>query len=438
MKRVGLLTDAYHADPSYSINIVAEDQLLMLVNSGYKPIAIAEDIFEPARAWKLAEMRSIPSGIPRGNEIHFHEANEIQVRGAPHPHNWSEDVQRIKAALDIALEGVDVVITHDLIYQSAALWLNFAARLYAIEHPDVTWLNWVHSASPSPVWTSKDRRLAPVQRHFPNSKTVYPNEYSRPRVATNFNCEVDDVSICPHPTDICGFLGFDETTTRLVQEKRLLEADAILTYPVRLDRGKQVEFVIRTAAGLKAIGRSARVICVDFHSTGGDKVTYRKWLKNLAVDLGMNEIEVTFTSEFDQAWHVSVPRSVVRSLMLLSHVFVMPSRSETYSLIAQEAALCGALLVLNSDFPAFRDIFTNKAAFYQFSSNIDVMTGLDGSTETKYGDVDDYFRCIALRVAYELDNNVVLAQQKRIRQTRNPDYIFKHYIEPLLHWRDGG
>jgi len=198
-----------------------------------------------------------------------------------------------------------------------------------------------------------------------------------------------------------------------------------------------VEYVIRTAAELKAIGRSVRVICCDFHSTGGDKVTYRKWLKKEAIAVGLNEIELTFTSEFDEAWHVSVSRSVVAHLMMISNVFVLSSRSETFSLIGQEAGLCGAFLVLNSDFPAFRDIFTNKAAFYLFSSNIDIMTGLDGSTETEYGDVDDYFRCIALRVAYELDNNVVLAQQTRIRKERNPDYIFKHYIEPLLHWRDG-
>ncbi len=419
MKRVALLTDAYEADPAYSINIICEEQVGALHRAGYKPVAVAEDIFKPVRNWELAEMRHIPSGIRRANHVEFYDG-------------WEENVQRIREALDVALEGIEVVITHDIIYQAAALWINLAARAYAKDHPNVTWLNWVHSATPSQVWRKRDKRLAPAQRHWPRSKTVYPNGYSVPRVAMAFNCEVDDVAVVPHPTDVCGYLGFDELTTRLVREKRLLEADAILVYPVRLDRGKQVEYVIRTAAALKGLGRSARVVVCDFHSTGGDKVEYRKWLKGHAIDLGLNEIEVTFTSEFDAAWRVRVPREVVRSLMQLCNVFCMPSRSETFSLIAQEAGLCGAMLVLNRDFPAFRDIFSNQAAFYQFSSNVDALTGLEGSTDTTYENIDDYFRDIALRITYELDNNMVLAQQKRIRQTRNPDHIFREYIEPLF------
>jgi hypothetical protein len=118
--------------------------------------------------------------------------------------------------------------------------------------------------------------------------------------------------------------------------------------------------------------------------------------------------------------------------MLLCNVFVMPSRSETYSLIAQEAGLCGAFLILNRDFPPMRSIYGPDAAYYQFSSNIDALTGQDGETTTEYIDMDDYFRSIALRVAYELQHNIVLAQQLRIRKERNPDYVFRNFIEPLF------
>ena len=157
-KTIAILTDAYTADPSYSLNIVMEEQIAMADRAGFHPVAIAEDIFEPVRNWKLAEMRSIPSGIPRGNDINFHDG-------------WQNDVRRIRQALDIALEGVDVVITHDMIYHASALWVNMAARLYAKDHPSVTWLNWVHSASPSPVWTTNDNRLVGVQMHMTHSKT---------------------------------------------------------------------------------------------------------------------------------------------------------------------------------------------------------------------------------------------------------------------------
>jgi len=419
MKRVAILTDFYEADSTYSLNIIAEEQIGMLLRAGYTPVGIVEEKFKPQRVWNDIELRRIPP-TPKDNDLVFHD-------------DWMDDVRALRTCLDGHLADVDVVFTHDLIYQCATLWLNYAARWWAADNPRAIWLNWVHSATPSPVWLSDDERLGNVQRHFPHSKTVFPNTYDVPRIARNFRCEQDDVAVVPHPTDVCGYLGFQEVTRRLVRERDLLAADAILVYPVRLDRGKQVEYVLRTAAGLKAIGRSARVIVVDFHSTGGDKVTYREEMKTLGVDLGLNAVELTFTSEFDDSLHLRTPREVVRDLMLLCNVFVMPSVSETYSLVAQEAALCGAFLVLNQDFSPMRSIYGPKAAYYQFSSAIDALTGMDGATKTEYADIDGYFRAIALRLAYELENNYVLAQHTRIRKERNPQHVFRKYIEPLFY-----
>jgi len=417
-RTISLLTDFGYPDSTYSLNIIAEEQLGMLHRAGYEPRGVVDEGFEPQRNWKYAELRYLPHETKANNEK-FHDG-------------WQKTVRTLRTSFEEVLEGVDVVITHDLIYQASMLWHNMAARRYARDHSNVRWLHWVHSATPSPVWVQRDPRLESVQSHFPHSLTVYPNSFDVPRVAANFRCEVDQVAVVPHPTDVCGYLGFQDATRRLVQEKRLLEADAILVYPIRLDRGKQVEYVLRTAAGLKSVGRSVRAVVVDFHSTGGDKVVYRDWLKTLAVDLDLNSIEVTFTSEFDESLSLNAPREMVRDLMLLCNVYVHPSVSETYSLVTQEAGLCGAFLVLNRDFPSMRSVYGPDAAYYQFSSGINALTGMDGETTTNYDNIDDYFRSIALRVAYELDHNVVLAQQKRIRQERNPDYVFKRYIEPLF------
>ncbi len=426
MKTVAILTDFGSPDPAYSLNIIAEEQLGMLHRAGYAPIGIVEEGFRPERNWELAELRTIPR-VDKDNVVKFRD-------------KWEDDVERLHNALTDTLSDVDVILTHDLIYQSAELWLNFAARRYAVAHPSTTWLNWVHSASASPVWNTTDARLAPVQSHFPNSKTVFPNDYDVPRVARNFHCELDDVCVVPHPTDVCSYLGFQPITTQLVREKQLLSADAILVYPIRLDRGKQVEHVLRTAAAIKRLNRTVRAIIVDFHSTGGDKVTYREYLTGLCAELGLNEVDITFTSQYDASLHVRAPREVVRDLMLLCNVFVLPSRSETYSLIAQEAALCGAMLVLNHDFTPIRSVYGHAAAYYKFSSNIDItrdVKNMDGATNVTYGNIDAYFHDIALRVIYELDHNIILSQQSRIRKTRSPDHIFRRYIEPIFHCFDG-
>lgn len=427
MKRVCVLTDFYSADSTYSLNIVAEGQLGMLVRAGYNPIAVVDTAFKPERIWghEAVELRHIPAPKERHNDVKFYRS-------------FWDDVAAIREALDDVLADVGVVLTHDLIYQAATLPHNFAARDWATGHPNVTWLNWVHSATPSPVWARRDPKLGPVQCHFPHSLTVFPNAYDVPRVARNFRCNPRDVAVVPHPTDVCEFLGFQEVTKRLVYEKHLLDADVVMVYPIRLDRGKQAEYIVHIAAALKGIGRSVRVIVIDFHSTGGDKVEYREWLKTLAIDVGLNSEELAFTSEFDDRLHVRAPRAVVRDLMILCNVYVHPSTSETYSLTTQEAGLCGAFLILNRDFPPIRSVYGPKAKYYQFSSSIDVPTGMDGRTTTEYADPAGYFRGIALEIAFELEYNWVLAQQKRIRQERNPDYVFRHFLEPLFGARRAG
>lgn len=425
MKQVALLTDFAQPDSSYSLCIVAEEQLRMLLDHGYQPVAVVEQGFQPDRVWGEVELRYLPPGEMKNNRYHF-------------PDGWQAETRRLYEGLGPALEGVEIVITHDLIYQNSQLFHNLAARQYARENSEVKWLHWIHSATASPIYQKNEHGLG---EHFPNSLIVFPNEYSRRRVAINFRCEVDQVVHVPHSTDLVNFLGFHPLTKQLIREYDLLSPEALFVYPARLDRGKQVEFVIRTAAEYKRLGRSVACVVVDFHSASDDpkddKYRYRQELQQLAVDRGLDEFELLFTSQVHPDLKVSAPREVVRDLMLLCNVYMHPSVSETYSLTTQEAGLCGAFLVLNFDFPPMRQIYGEKAAYYKFSSAMDAMQNLDGSTTTEYGNVDDYCHDIALRVAYELEHNHVLAQRTRIRRERNPAYVFKKYLEPLFARWDG-
>jgi hypothetical protein len=124
---------------------------------------------------------------------------------------------------------------------------------------------------------------------------------------------------------------------------------------------------------------------------------------------------------------------MVRDLMLLSNVFILPSRSETYSLVAQEAILCKNFIILNFDFSPMRSIYGENAKYFKFSSGIDALSGMDGETNTKYGDEDAYFGYIARYINYELANNRVLALNTKIRKERNLKTVFRNHLEPLLY-----
>lgn len=429
-KRVAIFTTFTSADSAYSLNRVVQDQIKMLVTHGYEPTVIVADSStwdNPPENYGLpgVTIKKIPN-VPVSNEVKSDET-------------FDADVLALKESLEEILKDVDVILTHDIVYQPAALKHNLAARKVAKENPEKLWLHWIHSAtSPYNLIGLRqhftDEYINLIQEKFPNSFYIFFNDYSKPRVAANFNVSEEDVKIIHHPTDYCRFFRFEPFIEEMVEKYKLLSADAICVYPARLDRGKQVEVAVKVMASLKKLGNSVRMIVVDFHSTGGDKVTYRQELKDTGIDWGLNEQELIFTSEVRPEWEYQAPQDVVNQLMIMQNVMVMPSRSESYSLVTQEAALSFSVGVLNQDFPPFRDIFGVGPFYKKFSSNLDILTGLDGDTTTKYNNERAYFEDIAGSVNYELKNNRVLTWNIKLRKERNLDYVFRNELEPLLSW----
>lgn len=435
-KKVTIFTTFADISEAYSLNRVVQDQLKMFLDNDYSPSVIVAESFEPTGIYAdpRVNIKKIPL-VPVHNEVKKDET-------------FDEDVNKLVSGLEEVLKDSDVVITHDVIYQNAALKHNFAARRIAEKYPQLRWLHWIHSAT-SPVTLSnlkpyfQDEYLNLVSKPFPNSFYVFFNDYSVPRVAKNFGVSEDVVRVVHHPSDLTEVYGLSSDVASLCKEKDVFSADVICVYPVRLDRGKQVQYVIKTIACLKSIGLKVKVIIVDFHSTGGDKVTYRDELKAMAIDWGLNSEDIIWTSEFLPAWHAEIPHMDVMALMRLANVFIMPSVSESYSLITQEAGLNKVVAVLNFDFPPFRDIFGPNAIYRKYSSNIDVMSGEDGNTNTQYGPNNIspeerknheriYHTETAEMIYAKLRSYKDLGLSTMLRKFRNLNYIFKKELEPLI------
>lgn len=435
-KRVTIFTTFSDIPEAYSLNRVVQDQLKMLLNNGYNPTVIVASGFHPKGAYSdpRVKIKEIPM-VPVHNEVKKDETFE-------------QDVDSLATALEEVLKDTDVVLTHDVIYQNAALKHNFAARKIADKFPNIKWLHWIHSAT-SPVTLAAlkpyfgDEYLNLVSKPFPNSLYVFFNDWSIPRVANNFGVDEDLVRIVHHPSDLSEVFALSKDVEKLCREKDIYSADAICIYPIRLDRGKQVEHVIKTIACIKDFGLKVRLVVVDFHSTGGDKLTYRDELKALAIDWGLNEKELIWTSEFNEDWRAEIPHSDVLGLMRLSNVFMMTSVSESYSLITQEAGLNKVIAVLNFDFPPFRDIFGPNAIYRKYSSNVDALTGGDGNTNTAYGPNNIsaeerkhheriYHTETAGKIVSKLRSYKDQGLATMLRKFRNLDFVFKHELEPLL------
>lgn len=413
--KTAILTEHYEHDEAYSLCQVIDTQLTML--PGKKILVVDEAFPKDGTPWHRddIELRRIP-GVPRSNRIAVDET-------------WDEDIEKLRAAMVVALEGVTHVITHDMAYQPAQIKHWLAAAQIADVRPDLFWLHWIHSATNS--FMTQRRRFR--EEPFPNSKLVFPNAYDVTRVANNYRVPETDVVHVPHATDPSEFLLSHPLSRRLAADINLWDADIIGCYPVRLDEGKQVELGLEVFAALKRMKLEIRYVVFDFHSTGGNKVTYRKRLKRDCKKLGLQiGREIVFMSEWSKETHVRSPHAMIRDLMVAGDLFVLPSKSESFSLIAQEAALCKNLLLLNFDFPPIRSIYGEDALYAKFSSNIDVMSGEDGETNTKYDSTKGYFDLQAKRVLSRLDT-MVLRQFRHRRKHATPQQIYRDYLEPLLH-----
>lgn len=400
---------------------MVEEQIKQLKRNGYTPILIAAETWQPPEDSTFAETET---------KYMFPSAS----------HDPKEAVEQIEQLVELTYKQLSdilpdnaTVLTHDLVFLPDYTVLNLAARRLAVDRPTIKWLHWVHSAT-NPAIVSQERGMygekyaEALNSPFPHSIICYPNAYDIPRVARNFNFEEDQVVEVPHSTD--PIQGMHPLVQRLYDEK-LKDADVLMILPIRLDRGKYAEANIQLIAACKRLGGTPHLVICDFQSTGGDKVTYREDLKRLARSLDAED-NVTFLSEFDDIASMEVSHDIVLDLFTLSNVFLLASKSETYSLIAQEAMLRGNFCILNHDFAPFRQIYGKNAIYKQFDGANIAFDGYNGEVRTTHDNVEAHYSDMAKALKYYLSNDKVIRAKSWVRIERSPDAVFKNYLEPLL------
>lgn len=420
-RKIYLLTNFSQFLKSYSPIIVVGQQIQMFKQAGYEPVLIT------STGWNPPEDSIFSS-------VETKRLSSVNIDGTTVDEAFEQDVDLLYDELEGILDDNGIVFTHDLIFLPDYVKLNVACRRIAEEQPAIQWIHLIHSAT-APGSLIKERAMYGekyeelLTAKFPHSIVIYPNAYDIPRVASNYSYEENEIIEVPHSTDPVE--GMSNIVQRLYADIRLWEPEVLMVYPLRLDRGKYAEADIYMMAGCKSNGMTSHVVFCDFQSTGGDKVAYREELKVLAERLEVSD-RVTFLSEFDETASMEVPHQVVLELFTLSNVFALPSKSETYSLIAQEAMLKGNLCLLNHDFAPFRQIYGKNALYKQFDGANIAISGMDGEISTQYSNINDYYHSMAANIRYYLENEKVIRAKTWVRTRRNPTTVFEQYIEPLL------
>lgn len=422
-KQVFILTNFSTYLRSFSPIIVVGEQLKMLQRAGYEPVLIVTDGWEPPQDSIFATVKT-------------EYMSPVTYQDPPVVNDmFREDVDLVFNQLSEFIPAGSVVITHDLIFLPDYVKFHLASRRLAEKESSIRWIHWVHSATgPNTLIAEREMYGEEYKKlllsKFPNSIIAYPNAQDIPRVARNFGYEEYEVVEVPHSTDLAQHM--HPIVQRLYKEKKLYESEVLMIYPIRFDRGKKPEMHVRAVAALKEVGITSHTVYCDFQSTGGDKMVYKQEVKKLAEELGVAD-QITFLSEFDDMCVLEVDHSIIQELFQLSNIFLLPSRSETYSLIAQEAMAWKNLCILNYDFPAFRQIYGKNALYRQFDGAEIAFDGFDGKIDTTHTDIQEYFRArFALPIKGWLEHEKTLRGSTWVRTKRNPDYIFQNYLEPLL------
>lgn len=408
MKKIAIFTTFFEAESGYSLITVADTQIKMLLSNGYNPMVMVQDNFiEPNNSksvWKqeIIDLRKV---LPS-----FNLDNGISV-------NFESRVEAIQKILEDNLQGFDVCITHDIILQQWYKEYNIAMRNYAKKRPDLLWLHWLHSC-PTPANVKEYPNNC--RYSSPPGYIIYPNNTDLALVNQTYGLFGKEwkSKALRHTLDPLESLEYDKLTKDLIKKSNFYKADINIIYPIRMDKGKQPEKVIRLAAGIKLLGYNPSLLIIDWQSGGAHFQSYINELMVLASSLNL-EGNVHFTSRLDDRCDQGVPRKVVNELMDLSTIYIHPSRVETYSLVVHEAMLRGKLVVLNHDFPVMRELFGDLAIYMDFGS--------DRNNRTYLPDEQSFWNDEAKRLIAEYKQNRALVAQSKMRKEYAPDSIWKDF-----------
>lgn len=412
--KIAVILPVKYLYSQFSLVNVVENQLRMLVKHGYRPAFLLRegDKKNYKNLKEIKYRRCLPNF-----EYFWYEKPYLRKKDRP----WLK--KSIKALYN-NLKDVDLIITHDIILLGYDYVYNLAMREVAKRLPHLRWIHWIHSP---PYGTS------PIWKRMKRSKLVIPNNQYRRKVAKIFGYPLSEVKTVYHSFDLSSH-SLHPLTKDLISSLDLINAEIIQLYPAatpRLD-DKQINVVIKLFARLKKKGKSVRLIIANqFCVNDEHRQETEKWMRYALVQ-GLTKKEIVFTSRFQAPrWEIGIPHEVIMELFhYITNLFIFPSVNETFSLATLEAASGKNLLVLNENLSFLKDLIGKKnALFFEFGkyNNEGRLYHINPQKENRY------FSYIANKIIKRIDQEMCLKASQRIKQQFNPEWIFKHQLEPLLH-----
>jgi glycosyltransferase involved in cell wall biosynthesis len=326
------------------------------------------------------------------------------------PVDFAAVTRTIASELSAALDGVDVVIAHNVCSLGLNLALTSALRDVLVRTGGPRLILWHHDLA----WALPSYRatLHPglpwdlLRTAWPGATQVVVSAARQAELAALTGLAPEEIRVVPNGVDLRDTLRLGPQTRDLVERTGILGATPLLLMPVRITPRKNVELALRVVAAMRAAGRGAGLVVtgpVDPHRAAGDP--YLDGLRHLRSELGLDGC----------AWFLAdggppPTYSVVSDLYRLADLVFLPSRDEGFGLPILEAA-SARLTIVCTDLPALRE--------------------LAGDDATYIGPDDDPGE-VADRILRRLDTDPAARLAAAVRRGYRWDAIYRDRIAPLL------
>ena len=367
MKKIAILTDFLDLDMQYGLVPAVLNQLITLKGKGYDPHLF---VVEGTENEEIApSIKLLPEGITvkplvpfmhlydyqLGKKEQTHKVSPIGEHGTPSKTNLKKQIALAEELLEPELKEYDIVIEHDMLYQTWKIPYNQAIRNIGKKHPAIKWIHWCHSAPsarPHSLSYPHDLRFLPM----PNSVWVTMNESMRQGFALQYDTSMENVKSIYHTIDYPTYRGFHPLSVEIWNKHQLWKPEIIVVAVSRFDhaRAKGMYDVAELVRELKKL-INVKLIYVNSWSSNEQAKKEIQNLKKMVPD-------AIFTSEFGKQYENGVPHEVVRDMYDLSNVHIMASQSETFSFTMVEAALGKNLLLINEDLKPLTEIMPPESA----------------------------------------------------------------------------
>jgi glycosyltransferase involved in cell wall biosynthesis len=328
------------------------------------------------------------------------------------PADFADVAETIASELGAALQGVDIVIAHNVCSLGLNLALTTALHGVTARRPNGPRLiAWHHDlAWTLPAYRETLHRGQPwdlLRTAWPGATQVVVSAARRDELADLDAIAPGTIEVVPNGVDLETLWRLGRRTISLLAATDALAAAPLLLMPARITRRKNVELALRVVAAMRQAGRPAGLIVTgpaDPHHASGD--AYLRELQVLRRELGLE----------DAAWFLSAELggapsdAVMGDLYRLADLLFLPSRDEGFGLPVLEAA-AHRLPIVCTDLPTLRPLAGDAAL---------------------YIGADDDPALVSARILDRLDADPVarLATEARTRYTW--DAIYRERIAPLL------